>query len=288
MKKLNFELKELCRKNRDGSFSTQASRFKLLQKIADDLLCMGYKHMVAESLKEKHVVALVNKYLAEELSISTIKNRMAAVRWWADKVDKYHISKKDNDYFGIPDREYVSDTSKAVILETAKLPLVKDLHVRMSMELQKAFGLRREEAIKFIPAYADRGDKLVLKSTWTKGGKEREIPILNQAQRELLNRARMLAGNGSLIPPSRNYIQQLRIYEKQTNQAGFSKLHGLRHHYAQQRYEELTGWKSPHAGGLDRNQLNPEQKIKDHRARMQISKELGHERLAIVSVYLGC
>ena len=38
----------------------------------------------------------------------------------------------------------------------------------MSLELQQAFGLRREEAIKFIPSFADRGDHLVLKASWTK------------------------------------------------------------------------------------------------------------------------
>jgi hypothetical protein len=33
----------------------------------------------------------------------------------------------------------------------------------MSLELQRAFGLRREEAIKLNPSYADRGDRLALK-----------------------------------------------------------------------------------------------------------------------------
>jgi hypothetical protein len=56
-------------------------------------------------------------------------------------------------------------------------------------ELQQAFGFRREEAIKFIPAYADRGDHIVLKPTWTQGGKARSVPILTEARREVLNRA---------------------------------------------------------------------------------------------------
>lgn len=49
------------------------------------------------------------------------------------------------------------------------------------------------------------------------------------------------AGKGSLIPSHRNYRQQLRIYEGQTIRAGLSRMHGLRHAYAQRRYEELTG-----------------------------------------------
>lgn len=48
----------------------------------------------------------------------------------------------------------------------------------MSLELQREFGLRREEAVKLVPRLADQGDRLVLKDSWTKGGgKPREVPI---------------------------------------------------------------------------------------------------------------
>ncbi len=157
----------------------------------------------------------------------------------------------------------------------------------MSLELQQAFGLRREEAIKFIPAYADQGNHLVLKASWTKGGKARVIPIRTEDQRLLLNRAHRLAGKGSLVPSQRNYVQQLRIYEGHTLRAGLSKLHGLRHAYAQRRYEELTGWQSPATGGPESRSLTREQKEQDFEARLVISRELGHEREQITTVYLG-
>jgi hypothetical protein len=82
-------------------------------------------------------------------------------------------------------------------------------------------------------------------------------------------------------------VQQLRIYEGQTLRAGLSQLHGLRHAYAQQRYEELTGWKAPAAGGPTSKILTPEQRDEDREARLIISKELGHEREQITAVYLG-
>ena len=138
-----------------------------------------------------------------------------------------------------------------------------------------------------MPSYADQGDHLTLKPSWTKGGKARAIPIRTPEQREVLDRAHRLAGKGSLIPSSRNYIKQLRIYEGHTIRAGLSKMHGLRHAYAQQRYEELTGWKSPAAGGPRSKTLNREQRDQDHHARLTISRELGHERRQVVSVYLG-
>ena len=139
--------------------------------------------------------------------------------------------------------------SKAKDLAEEQLARVKDEHVRMSLRLQQAFGLRREEALKIQPRWADRGDHLQLKASWTKGGRERTVPIRTQEQRALLEQAKQLAGLGSLIPGGRQYIEQLRIYERHTANAGLSKMHGLRHAYAQQRYLELTGWPSPHAGG---------------------------------------
>jgi hypothetical protein len=60
-----------------------------------------------------------------------------------------------------------------------------------------------------------------------------------------------------------------------------------RHAYAQTRYEELTGWKSPVAGGPPMKTLTEAQKQIDHQARQTISHELGHVRPQIVSVYLS-
>jgi hypothetical protein len=51
---------KLCKVNRDGSFSTQATRKRILNRIANQLYELGYKHMQAKSLKPKHVEALVS------------------------------------------------------------------------------------------------------------------------------------------------------------------------------------------------------------------------------------
>ena len=172
-------------------------------------------------------------------------------------------------------------------LSAAQLDKVRDEHVRMSLELQQAFGLRREEAMKFQPSYADQGDHIVLKPSWTKGGRGRIIPVRIEEQRDVLNRARRLAGFGSLIPSNRNYVQQMRVYEGNTVRAGLSNMHGLRHAYAQNRYEELTGWKAPAAGGPKAKALSTEQREIDLQARLTISRELGHEREQVTTAYLG-
>jgi site-specific recombinase XerC len=287
VRELNYQLKQLCRRNRDGSYRTQADRERQLTLIANQLHTLGYRKMNAQSLKPKHIEALVKHWQQENLSIGAIKNRLTAIRWWAQKVNRQNVVARSNDHYGIPDRQFVTNVSKARTVTDPDLAQVRDLHVRMSLELQQVFGLRREEAIKFQPAFADKGDHIKLKASWTKGGKSREIPVRTEAQRSVLNRARQLAGNGSLIPSARNYRQQLRIYERHTANAGLSKMHGLRHAYAQQRYQELAGWRAPAAGGPIVKTLTVEQKRVDQEARLTISRELGHERIQVVGIYLG-
>jgi len=287
MRELNYQLKQLCRRNRDGSYRTQADRERQLTLIANQLRALGYRKMSAQSLKPKHVEALVKHWQEGGLSVGAIKNRLTVIRWWAQKVNRQNVVARSNDHYGIPDRQFVTNLSKAQTVTAPDLEKVRDQHVRMSLELQQAFGLRREEAMKFQPSFADRGDHIALKESWTKGGKSRVIPLRNEAQRAVLNRAGLLAGKGSLIPSSRNYRQQLRIYERHTANAGLSKMHGLRHAYAQQRYHELTGWLAPAAGGPTIKALTQEQKTIDRQARLTISQELGHEREQITSIYLG-
>lgn len=287
MRDLNYELKQLGARNRDGSYATQANRARTLRLIADQLYTLGYKQLHATELKGRHVNALVNLWLSQALAPGTIKNRMAALRWWAEKVGRTWVVACDNAQYGIPDRQYVTNVSKAITVRAEDLTKVRDPCVRLSLELQRAFGLRREEAIKFQPAYADRGERLVLKASWTKGGKAREIPIRTAEQHAVLERVHQLAGKGALIPAHRTYVAQIKVYERHTAAAGLHKLHGLRHAYAQQRYQELTGWAAPAAGGPLSRELTTEQKALDHEARLTISRELGHEREQITAVYLG-
>ena len=287
IKDLNYQLKQICRHCREGSYATQRNRERILTLVANELHALGYRQMQARSLKPKHIEALVKQWQERDLSIGTIKNRMAAIRWWATKINKQNVVARSNEHYGIPDRRFVTNESKAKDITKQQLSKVKDEHVRMSLELQRAFGLRREEAMKLQPSYADRGDHIQLKASWTKGGKPRTIPIHTESQREVLERARGLAGFGSLIPSHRSYVHQLRVYEGNTTRAGLSSMHGLRHAYAQERYEELTGWKCPATGGSDSKNLTPEQRELDRNARLTISQELGHDREQVTVAYLG-
>lgn len=287
MQALNYELKQLCARNRDGSFATKADRERILTLVANQLREMGFVNLRAQSLKPKHVEKLVERWTAEGLSTGTVKNRMTELRWWAEKIGKANVVAKSNDAYGIADRRYVTNVSKARQLTAGDLAQVTDPYSRVSLQLQAAFGLRREESLKIQPAWADRGDRLVLKDSWTKGGRAREIPIRHVEQRQVLDEAKRVAGRGSLIPADRSYVQQLRRFEYQCDRAGIHRVHGHRHQYAQERYRELTGWSAPAAGGPRSKELTREQKLIDRDARLTISRELGHEREQVTAIYCG-
>ena len=111
--------------------------------------------------------------------------------------------------------------------------------------------------------------------------------MLEEPQRRVLDEARALVGGGAMIPAHRNYVQQLEVYERRTAEAGLARMHGLRHRFAQRRYEAITGWKPPAKGGPPMRSLKGARKRIDRDARATISREMGHSRIAIVEVYCG-
>ena len=287
MRSLNFQLKQMQDHNRDGSFTSQADRESILDMCADQLFENGFLHMRADSLREKHVLSLVERWKEEGIDVGTMKNRMSALRWWSKKIGKDNLIRRDNASYGIGNRKYVTNVSKAKVILAAQYAQVTDAYTFASFQLQETFGLRREESIKLQPRWADLGDKLRLKSSWTKGGKYREVPITTPEQRAALDASKSLAGSGSLIPKHMSYKDQLERFKAQCEKAGICNVHGLRHHYAQTRYKQLTGRECPALGGLTSKQLSAEQKRADRAARLAIAAELGHGREQITAQYLG-
>ncbi|GAA3075441.1 integrase domain-containing protein [Rhizobium viscosum] len=287
MDNLNMDLVRLCRRNRDGSFGTQTNRSRGLAAMADELLELGYKLPTAASLKPKHVDALVEKWLNDDKSDASIRNRLSWLRWWAEKIGKPNVVSRDNATYGVAERGE-THRNRAQTLDTTQLQAIESPHIQASVLLQVAFGLRREEAIKFRPHIAMRADHIALQPSWTKGGRARTIPITTLDQRQTLHHiAALVKGQGSLIPVDLTYVEQLKRYEYQTHKAGLRNTHGFRHAYAQQRYKVLAGLPCPLAGGKTWKEMTPKEREADRAARRQISAELGHGRLKVTDTYLG-
>ena len=290
---LEYQLNQLCNKHRQGSHATQANRKAMLKMFAEQLGKIGYnvKTMTPHDLKGRHVNKLLDQWRKDGVSTGTIKNRMTMLRWWAKEVGNPKAV-QSNDTYKIEKRVYVTNRDKSISLKDLDLSKI-DENIAQSLRLQDAFGLRREESMKFQPEYALDGQTIenakyvILKGSWTKGGRPRTIPITNEKQRHELRNAYAVAvkSGGSLIPKEKSYKAHLASFERVTHALGVGQTHGLRHGYAQTRYLELMGFDCPAVGGP--RSLTAEEMAKDKEIRMLISQELGHGRIGVTSIYLG-
>lgn len=282
---LAYDLKNIVKNDRTGSRQTQADRARMLQACARDLRKAGFRLPSAKSLKPKHVDRLVQNWKGQGLKAGVIKNRMAVLRYWAKKINKASVVHRSNDDYGI-ERRSTSDINKAQRLNLDKVGQLPCKRMQLATRMCAAFGLRIEEALKFQPRLADKGDKIALKPSWTKGGRYREIPVHTDRHRALLKEVADTVGDGSLIPDDKNYIQHRKAFEYQTLKAGMNNLHGLRHNYAQYRYKQIVGRPCPKAGGKKQSEMTPQEFQADKDARLTIAEELGHSRIDVTKAYL--
>ncbi|MBY0543978.1 MAG: integrase domain-containing protein [Gammaproteobacteria bacterium] len=273
--------------NKHGAYRTQDDRQDSLISIVETLFGLGYQLDHVKFLKPKHIKALVDHWKANDISAGVMKNRMSHIRWLMERFEGKINMVPSNDALGIPKRVYATHQDKSVVFTDADLSLLKDPLMRHSVEGQKLFGMRMEESLKIQPHLADTGNYLHL--TKTKGKRERLVPILTAEQRAWLDKAKQLVDsrNSSLIPSDTSYKTYLKRFYQACERAGITHQHGQRHAYAQRRYEELAGWKPPVKGGPTKADMTSEQKQRDRAARLQVSLEMGHSRVAITKIYIA-
>lgn len=286
MDALAYDLKSLTLTTGEGSHVTHNQRHRGLQLIARELAGLGYKLPSMRSIKPKHILALVESWKAAGLSTGTIKNRMSWMRFWATKARKTSILPQNNSDLGIPRRQLagIDKARTASAEQLAKLPAE---WMRLAVRMQMAFGLRLEESLKFRPGSADQGGFIALQASWCKGGRARAVPLIHQRQRDLLQEIHDVAGDGALMPAGMTYKQARDAIENATWGAGIRNMHGHRHWYAQWRYQALMGAPCPAAGGRTSENLTSAERAADYRVRLQISRELGHNRVGVTDAYLG-
>lgn len=256
-----------------------------------ELHTAGYQLSNIKHLKKEHVEFLVKTWQEKGIANSTIKPRLSHLRYLCEAIDKPNLFSKSNEALNVENRSYVSDKSRAIHeIDVSKF---EDPLIRYSIKLQQLFGLRREEALKFIVGYADKDTYILLKPSWTKGGIGRIIPIKTPEQKALLEEIKDNIGlSKSLIPEGKEFADQKYKYDKSVIDSEYNNLHGLRHAYAQRRYFELTneltqgnGWRSHLDGGKERTALTKSERDIDRQVRLIISRELGHSRKQITYNY---
>ncbi len=280
-----MSLKEMCEHNRDGSRTTQSQRAWGLSMLAHELARMGFKLPHARSLKGKHVRALLTQWQVKGLSQGTIKNRMSWIRWWADKTGKFGMLPRDNAELGIAEKT-IWKGQHAATTPRDKLEQLPE-RMQLAIKLQMAFGLRLEESLKIRVSEADKDNCLVMQPSWCKGGRARTIPLTHPRQRDLLDEVHRVCGEGSLIPEQMSYITFRKGMEAATLKAGITHMHKHRHWYATWRYKTLFGEAAPSVGGRSHHEMTAEERDRSDTVRLEISRELGHNRIDVTDAYLG-
>ena len=285
-KELKNSIYFLLQHNKHGSYKTQFNRKSDLFKCMDILFEQGFKLKHIKNLKYKHVDCIVEN--SRHLSPDTQRNRRACLSWLANMVGKPELV-PSSAALNIPKRSYISGKDQSIQVTQDQLDKIANENVLVSIQLARLFGLRREESMKIRPNQADQGNILVLHGSCCKGGRPRQIPIRTAEQRAWLEKAKALAKlkGSSLIPVDLSLRDYKAKFTYQLQKANIRHFHGLRHAYAQNRYQELTGWACPAKGGLRRSALPAWRRELDAKARQVISEELGHSRIAITSAYLG-
>ncbi|MFC6300010.1 integrase [Pseudomonas sp. CCM 7893] len=162
--------------------------------------------------------------------------------------------------------------------------------------LARETGMRLREAILAdlarLQREAQRLGKINIQDG-TKGGRSgasapRWITVTDQV-RDALDWASANSPNGSrnLLAPDESYKDFMQAVVRPArdilHEHGLKGFHELRAAYACERYEQLTGFPAPVNGG----RVHREDRALDQRARKQISHELGHNRIDVVSTYIG-
>lgn len=290
-----------------GSKKTVYNHRASARRFVEQLRAEGYGVRHWANVTTKHLAVVARAWLDRGLSVATVKNYLAGVRAVASAYGNTRLE-TDNAALGIARRVYIDNRDKSVP-ETAYRAAVEQLaagspkerRVALLLLLQRELGLRKEEAFN-ITARSLLGDERLFLSEGTKGGRDRMLASISERQRTLIERLRTVAGRGNLIPRGMTERQWERYYYKALARAGLTKEecgasgHGLRHAYAQARYEALTGFpcraRFPSLADFQINAhetAGPAWVNLDRDARMVLKSELGHgaDRDDVISQYIG-
>ena len=101
MRQLHFDLLRLLEDDRQGSHGSRRARRYVLAQAVETLHQLGYRGLRARGLKGRHIKALVAEWRRQGLADGTVKNRMAHLRWLANKIGKPGIMRRDNASYGV-------------------------------------------------------------------------------------------------------------------------------------------------------------------------------------------
>lgn len=281
------------------SEKTSTERSNCIQLCFRELKAAGYRFDDPKSFANRHMKFLAEKWETDTLSASTIQVRLSHMRVFSTWIGKPGMVGPADKYVKNPEsaaRVYAATRDKTwsgngIDPNSVLAKLVnEDVYAANQLKAVMAFGLRRKESICLHPHLADRGSYLSV-NDGTKGGRARTVPIDTPYKRQILDELKDFVKNasGHLGQPNKSLQSNMRRLSYLMQKLGLTKeisgttLHGLRHQYVNERFEEISGEPSPiRAGEVTKDNWPIVQK-----AALICAEEAGHARISITSAYFG-
>lgn len=292
-KNLMLQVNKLAKHSKGVSQTSQRQYYnhmdQFMRYIADE-----YGVQNVKNISGKHLASYIQERQSEGKSAGTVKNDLAAVRYYHNQMDKTRYFLPDNKelkekhdvslerrMFGGVNRrwneiEYAAMLNHAVAVNRPEIAQMMNLGREQGLRLHEVVRLNRSDLEK-----AMRTDLLTVKG---KGGLIRDVPLKSHMKdlvKALVNATER--GNKVFVPQDKKAHQVIQSVKDfiRNNRDRISccnerdpdvkmTFHGLRHGYA---YQEYT------------NFIN--QGLSETDARLAVSKLIGHSREDVTRIYLG-
>lgn len=187
-----WELEKSCRaylnRIRKGSFQTKKTREQIMTQLIDDLASLKRLPSAISEITASHITLLIQYWREKELTEETIVNRLSVFRT-VNNLAQLNINIPKNSDLGLKRYVTAQKLSKYDQLEIEKLshPITRNVFA-----LQMHFGLTQSEAIYLDPNLISHNHALMITRNISHSNKERYIPIIDDAQKNIIEERRSL------------------------------------------------------------------------------------------------
>jgi len=265
--------------NNKGS-SIEAKIETVLNQLRENLDIKSLKKIDSQVI-EAYVSTLKDRVETNELSKHTAETYISALNRVIEYVnihlnkDLQTVSQKEfqlsRGSFEYKDRSVNKSTHEAFLSFLNQNNDIKAQTLSHSVELQREFGLRLRESLAIkretIQQALKTGNLHLTGQDGTKNSRTRDIPVRTEAQKELLKSIAYFQKENNLksLAPTTHLREQYSFAKNMQNTFNkthneYYHFHGERHAYAQQRIEEGA-------------------------SKIEVSRELGHNRESTTKLY---
>ena len=281
------QLDKLARHNRQESYKTRQRYYEAMQRFCR-FLAEEYRLQKLTNISGKHLVDYVRHLQENGKAASTIKTELAAIRFWHDKLGeaKYKLPSNGDLADQAPlERRKLQGTDRHWTPEqfTAFVAVCREVGRTDYADIATLtfyVGLRIHEVCRLDTAAVEAWERSGLLTVKGKGGRVRSVPVTAAAAKQALRdrKAAVRRGHKLFVPDdvaTDAYIHAFQAFLREhrpdqgTNPRPLTH-HGMRHSYAARQYREALD------GGAT-----------EYRAKLEVSKLLGHGRADVTNVYLA-